>query len=79
MECWLLCVGLVPGQGDDSAWGAVNKEEKQVRPTSVTESFLDTLPNSLGPDSTHLTDEEIEAQREEAPGRRAALKPRSST
>lgn len=21
MECWLLCVGLVPGQGDDLAWG----------------------------------------------------------
>lgn len=21
-ECWLLCVGLVPGQGDDSAWEA---------------------------------------------------------
>lgn len=28
LECWLLCAGLVPGQGDDSAWGPVNKEEK---------------------------------------------------
>lgn len=27
-ECWLLFAGLVPGQGDDSAWGPVNKEER---------------------------------------------------
>ena len=44
------------------------KKEGQVRlSTAITESFLGTLPYSLGPHSTHLIDEETASPREEDP------------